>query len=88
LTSVSQITGLNITVFLNPFIDQVEVEVDRPVELNWELMDVNGWRIASGQDIYQLAVLNFSGAPPGIYFLEIVHSASGNHLVQRLIKGR
>lgn len=76
---------LNVSVYPNPTNDQLTISSEFNGSLYFNLYDVFGKEIISQVEFYQIASLDLSNQPNGIYIIQIAND-NGNSVVKRIVK--
>ena len=76
-------SGVDVNIFPNPFVDELNVTINSTSEYEWILRDVSGKVIESGMDEYSWKI-NTSTLPNGMYILNVFND--DEQLIYKIMK--
>ena len=83
--STHELTNLSISIYPNPAIDIINIDVPENLKYDANLYDLNGRVIISTTN---KSVIEIQTLPLGIYFIEIKDLDSGQKVIDKIIKGK
>ena len=83
--STHELTNLTISIYPNPAIDIINIDVPENLKYDANLYDLNGRIIISTTN---KSVIEIQTLPLGIYFIEIKDLDSGQKVIDKIIKGK
>jgi len=76
-------SGVDVNIFPNPFVDELNVTINSTSEYEWILRDVSGKVVESGMDEYSWKI-NTSTLPNGMYILNVFND--DEQLIYKIMK--
>jgi len=83
--STHELTNLSISIYPNPAIDIINIDVPGNIKYDANLYDLQGRLIISTTN---KSVIEIQSLPLGIYFIEIKDLDSGQKVIDKIIKGK
>ncbi|MFK8005992.1 MAG: T9SS type A sorting domain-containing protein [Saprospiraceae bacterium] len=79
-------TRMKIEIFPNPVSDNIFIKKEKYETLEYQITDVNGRILMNGELIDEIHNITFTRINSGIYFMKITNPATGEYIVEKLIK--
>ena len=78
--------GMKIEIFPNPVSDHIFIKKEKTETLEYQITDVNGRLLRSGELIYETSNITFTKMNSGIYFIKIINPTTREHIVEKIVK--